>query len=286
MTDSQQPTTRKTAEFRILRGGMAMLAGFLLISSSLSPSLMAADASPRKALIQATINLAKMATESGYRNEIGIVGGLSSSADHRIEVGKYRNRIQTDVRGRLMHFPDYNAFLLGEKVAIEEEGVWMKPGTSRLGREIGGLFEVPTDLLTNALKSASQIEWVTNRRDGRKAIQVVMTPRRSRARFNGIDKSGCVAAEGRRLSYFQTRLERSNTQTTITVQLDAAGEMPQKISVEVLGAYRDEQGRSRKGQLAFEEGTIHAAFHFIYWIDSSVAVSQFKVPLKAQKLLR
>jgi hypothetical protein len=81
-------------------------------------------------------------------------------------------------------------------------------------------------------------------------------------------------------------LERSNTQTTIIIDLDPAGVLPQKIQIEVLGAYRDDHGRSRSGQLAFEEGTNHAAFHFIYWLDTSAAVGQFKVPRKAQRLLK
>ena len=260
----------------------ALVVGILFIS----PAFLAAGESPRKALVQVTRNLAQMASESGYRTDVAIIGGISSASDHSIEIPKYLRRVQASVRGKLMHLSEHSAYLYGGKVAIEEEGVWMKPGTSDLGREIAGMFEVPTDLLMNALKRGSRVEWVANRIGTRKAIRVVLPASQSRARFSGIEKSGCVAAEGRRLSYFQSRLERSNTQTTIIVDLDPAGELPQKIQIEVLGAYRDDNGRSRKGQLAFEEGTNHAAFHFIYWLDTSAAVGQFKVPQKAQRLLK
>ena len=275
MTETMTRTNSRLIRSTIV--GM-VISIFLICSSPGS-----AQENPRKALARATKNLMKMAQESGYSSYLGVVAGLSQSGDHSIEEVQCMMRTRGYVRGKLMHLPAEKAYLFGSKVVVADGKEWTRAGESRSGREIDGLLEVPTDLLASALRRGSKVDWVpgeTNR------IRIELPDGVSRIRLKEIDRSGCVSIDGSQKSYFQNNLHKGNVQTTLTVDLDEDGKYPIGITVVVLAAFKDSNGRTRSGELAFEEGTKHAAFHCFYMLDTSDAVPQFTVPVTARKLLK
>ena len=275
MTDT---TTRTNSRlFRSTIAGM-VVSIFLICSSPGS-----AQENPRKALALATKNLMKMAQESGYSSYLGVVAGLSQSGDHSIEEVQCMMRTRGYVRGKLMHLPAEKAYLFGSKVAVADGKDWTIAGESRTGREIDGLLEVPTDLLVSALKRGTKVNWVPGETN---QIRIELPDGVSRIRLKEIERSGCVSVDGSQRSYFENKLHKGNVQTTITVDLDETGQLPVGISVVVLAAFKDSNGRTRRGELAFEEGTKHAVFHCFYMLDTSDAVPQFTVPVAARKLLK
>ena len=256
--------------------------GLLLLISFGGTDLLGAEEKPRKALVEVTRNLMKMSMESGYRTRILAIGGFSEYADHRVDRPKIAFRCSGDVRGSLMHMPDLFAYISGEKGAIESGGHWRHIRATRKGKIIQGLLDVPTELLMDALRRGSQVEWVIPGKE----IKVTFAQKRSQNLFTEINNSGCVRVSDFIYSLNETRIDGSNTLGTLRIILDASGELPQSIEFSLLTAFRNEQGRSAEGELAFQEGMPHLSFQCCYLLDTSAAVGEMRLSKDLLKILK
>ena len=259
-----------------------LTAGLLLLSFFVGSDHVAAEEKPRKALVEATRNLMKMSIESGYRTRILAIGGLSEYADHRVDRPKIAFRCSGDVRGSLMHIPDLFAYISGEKGAIEEGGHWRHIRATRKGKIIQGMLGVPTELLMDALKRGSQVEWVPPGKE----IKVTFAKKRSQILFTEINNSGCVRVSDFIYTRNETRIDGSNTLGTLRIVLDSSGELPQSIEFSLLTAVRNDQGRSAEGDLAFQEGMPHLSFQCSYMQDTTAAVGEMRLPKELLKILK
>lgn len=255
---------------------------FMLIVILGGTELFAAEENPRKALLQATRNLVEMARDSGYSSEIFAVGGLTESGDHSVDRPNIRLRCSADVRGPLMHLPEFFAYIHGDKGAIEAEGQWKNIRATRRGRAIQGLLDVPTEVLIDSLKKGSSVEWKVPG----KVIQVTLAPRRSRTLFSEMNNSGCMRVSDLLYSRTEQRIDGSNSHGVVEVTLGENGALPQRIDFRLLAAFRNNQGRSAKGMLAFQNGVEHVSFRCVYNLDTTAAVGQMRLSKDLIKLLK
>jgi hypothetical protein len=255
---------------------------FISIVLLAGSELFGAEKNARKALFEATRNLVKMSRDSGYHAEIFVVGGLTESGDHRVNRPNISLRCSADVRGPLMHLPEFFAYIRGDKGAIEAEGNWKNIRSTRKGRAIQGLVDVPTEILIDSLKKGSRVEW----KEAGKVIQVTLAPRRSRALFSEMNNSGCMRLSDLLYTRTEQRIDGSNSHGVVEVTLDESGSLPQSIEFRLLVAFRNDQGRSAKGMLAFENGVRHVAFRCVYRLDTTVAVGQMRLSRDLVKLLK
>lgn len=254
----------------------------LVLISFAGSDLLGAEENPRKTLVTATRNLMKMSMESGYRTRIMAVGGFSEYGDHRIDRPKIALRCSADVRGPLMHMPDLFAYIKGDKGAIEHGGHWKHIRSTPKGKAIQGLLNVPTELLMDALRRGSRVEW----KIPGKVIEVTLAQKRSQNMFTEMNNSGCVRVSDLIYSHTESRIDGSNTLGTLKITLDQSGELPQRIEFTLLTAFRNEQGRSARGELAFQEGMPHLSFQCCYRLDTGAAVGEMRLPKDLLKLLK
>ncbi|MGE4620487.1 MAG: hypothetical protein AAEJ04_11830 [Planctomycetota bacterium] len=244
--------------------------------------LFADEQNPRKALVEVTRNLGRMASESGYRAEIRAVGGLTEAADHRVDTPAAYLRVAVDVRGRLMHIPVLSSYIIGDKGAIDFEGHWRAIQSTRQGRAIQGMLNVPTDLLLCALKRGSQVTWKVPGR----VLKVELAPQRSRHLFIEMNNSGCMRSSEWFYSRRESRIDATNTHGVLEIAINSATRLPESIDYTLMAGYRDDQGRVAKKTLAFQEGVQHVAFNCFYRLDTTAAVSEMRLSRKLTKLLK
>ena len=181
-----------------------------------------------------------------------------------------------------MHIPGFFAYIHGEKGAIEHDGHWKHIRSTQKGKAIQGLLDVPTELLMDALKRGSRVEWKVPGRE----LEVRLPQKRSRDLFTAINNSGCVRVSDLIYTPAETRIDGSNTLGIMTIILDESGELPESIDFTLLTAVRNDQGRSARGELAFQEGIPHLSFQCRYQLDTTAAVGEMRLSKKLLKLLK
>ena len=113
---------------------------------------------PHKALQKLTKNFVKA---KSYHTTCDVVGGISRSEKHDVSEVTVTERYKGDFYRNVMHVPTVNAYRTARtKGAIRSGGLWYQLMALGKGSRMDGLFPMPQEILSTALKSAEKIEWI------------------------------------------------------------------------------------------------------------------------------